>query len=90
VTFKIATIGCALIAMSAPALAQDRASHAPRGRTAQDGADESVFEAGVANLTVRAAFSPSASLSRQELLSLLLLMSVPRETARNSMEGTKP
>jgi hypothetical protein len=55
-------------------------------------ADENLFEAGVANLTVRAAFTPSASLSRQEMFSLLLLMSVPRESiaAHNSLKGAKP
>jgi hypothetical protein len=76
--------------MSMPALAQDRADRTPRMQAARDIVDESVFEAGVADFTARAAFSPSRSLSRQELFSLLLLMSVPREPARNSMQGGKP
>jgi hypothetical protein len=85
VSFKIASVTCALLAMSSPALSQDRrAQHPP-----QDFADESVFDASVAKLTVRTAFTPSSSLSRQELFGLLLLMSVPRDGARNSMQGEK-
>jgi hypothetical protein len=83
VSFKIATIGCALLAMSAPAFAQDSAVHTPR--PPHDFADDNG-----ANLAVRTAYSPSPALSRQELFALLLLMSVPRDTARNSMQGGKP
>lgn len=85
---KIATTVCALLAMSGPAFAQDRAGRATRSM--HEVADASLFEAGVANLTARAAFAPSTSLSRQELFGLLLLMSVPRESTRNSMQGAKP
>lgn len=76
---------CALLAMSAPAIAQDSAR--PASRTANDTADERVFEAGVANMTVRAAFTPSTSLSHPELVGLFLMMSVPRQSAQNSMQG---
>jgi hypothetical protein len=78
---------CALLAMSAPAIAQDSAGRAPG--TANDAADERVFEAGIANMTVRQAFTPSTSLSRQELVGLFLMMSVPRQSAQNSMQGGK-
>ena len=84
-SFKIATTMCALLAMSAPAFAQDSAGRIPR--TANDPADERVFEAGVANLTVRAAFTPSTSLSRPELVGLFLMMSVPRQSVQNSTQG---
>jgi hypothetical protein len=90
VPFRIATIACGLLAVSEPAFAQDRADHAPRMQATRDIADEGAFEAGVADLTVRAAFPPPHSLSRQEWFSLLLLLSVPRGPARNSMQGGKP
>jgi hypothetical protein len=89
VSFKIA-VACALIAVCGSASAQESAGRAPRIRIAQDIADANPFETGVANLTVRTAFAPSPSLSRPELIGLLLLMSVPRETARNSVQGAKP
>ena len=88
-SLKIASTACALIAMSEPVFAQDRMNAIPR-EEAWDAAHENSVEAGVANLTVRAAFSPSSSLSRQELIGLLLLMSVPREPAHNPMQGAKP
>ena len=84
-SFKIATIGCALLVLSTPAIAQENSSRASRANV-----DESSVDNGVANLTVRTAFTPSPSLSRQELFGLLLLMSVPREAAQKSMQGAKP
>ena len=39
------------------------------------------------NLTVRAAFTPSTSLSRPELVGLFLMMSVPRQSVQNSTQG---
>jgi hypothetical protein len=87
VSFKIATTVCALLVMSAPAFAQDSAGRTPR--MANDPADERVFEAGVANMTIRAAFTPSTAPSRPEIFGLLLMMSVPRESAQNSMQGGK-
>jgi hypothetical protein len=90
VSFKIAIIACALLALRTAAFAQESAGHGQRIRIAQDIAEANPFETGVANLTARAALSPSSSLSRQELIGLLLLISVPRETARNSMQGAKP
>jgi hypothetical protein len=85
VSFKFATTVCALLAMSAPAFAQDSAGRT--SRAANDTADERVFEAGVAHMTVRAAFTPSTSLSQPELVGLFLMMSVPRQSAQNSMQG---
>ncbi len=76
------------LCLSQPALA-----HAPAAvnATCQDIlADEKTFEAGVATATVKAALTPSASLSPREGLSLLVLMSVPRTATRNPIQGAKP
>jgi hypothetical protein len=93
VSFKIATLACALLAVCGPAWAQDSVGHALRPRVVADLANENIFDAGVANLTVRTAFTPSPSLSKPQLFGLLMLMSVPRESAaaaRNSLHGAKP
>ena len=86
--FKFAATGCALLVLGTPAFAQDSAGHVPR--LPHDLAQDSSVDAGIANLTVRTASTPSPALSRRELFGLLLLMSVPRDGARNSMQGGKP
>jgi hypothetical protein len=88
VKHKNAAVGCALLAMSTPAFAQNNTDRVPR--PPHDFAEDSGIDAGVANLMVRTAFTPSPTLSRQELFGLLLLMSVPRDAAHNSMQGAKP
>lgn len=85
---KLASAACALLAMSTLAIAHDNAGHVPR--PPHDLAEDRGLDASVANLTVRTAFTPSPSLSRQELFGLLLLMSVPRDAARSSLQGAKP
>jgi hypothetical protein len=92
---QIAIMLSALLGAVQPVLAQHAAASRPLPalqRTADNFPADRTFEAGVASLTVKAAFSPSTALSRQELISLLLLMSAPRNAAatRNSIEGTKP
>ena len=74
-------------------LGQPARAHAPAAANATRPGTlihENTFEAGVATATVKAALTPSASLSPREGLSLLVLMSVPRTATRNPIQGAKP
>ena len=77
-------VGLALLVLAQPALAQNaRSRPAPRCdipnvRDAQETPNgRDALSAKVADLTVRTAFSSSASPSQRELLAILLLMLVP-------------
>jgi hypothetical protein len=89
VSLKAATVFLVLLGAGQPPLAQ-AAHHSAQPVRDADLADGTTFETNVANLTARAAFSPSTSLSRQEYFSLMILMSLPRDATRNPIKGAKP
>jgi hypothetical protein len=88
VSIKLAGVLCASFAIGQATSAQSVVHHPSHRQADRLIADNGAFEAGVAQATVQAAFWPETPLSHQQMLSLLLLMSVPR--IANSMEGRKP
>ena len=72
---KYAVASVALICLAQASAAQEL-KPAPRAATLRVAANHETFDASVARLAAKAAFQPSAQPTQQELLSLIVLMSL--------------
>jgi len=83
---KSVGLSLALLCLSHTALAQDFKSAKPVAVAALHGAPagRETLTAGVARLAVKAAFQPSAQPTQQELLGVILLMSLRPEQASHT------
>ena len=70
---KIIGAFLALVALSPPAFAQDTK---PKQAALRGAANHETLDASMARLVMKAAFHPSAQPTRQELLGVILLMSL--------------